>query len=390
MKYWLTVILLITTMDTYAVNYESKRDFPKLFGMNIGTKNYDNSKYLDDMSKLDLVILGFYPGWKKSGLNIDDVLSYLKERNPRLLIGQYTILNEAYKPLRKYSSNGDKTKKITRQRWWLTNSTGVKQAWTDRYDAWDVNITSWVKPDENNQTYPEWLAIRDFNIYFKNHSNFDIWYFDNVFWKPRVPYADWQVNGDDESNLDPLVMEAYRNGQRLHWDKASNLAPNRLLIGNTDNDLSYPQYKGALNGAFLEGLMGKSWSVANRSGWNAAMKRYRDALANTANPKIVLFHVFGNPHDYRFFRYAYISCLLDDGYFSFTDELVGYSSVPWFDEYNVYLGKAIDPAQYQPYTDSIYKREFENGLVLVNTSSFTKSVSVPDGYKRFQGQQDPV
>lgn len=34
--------------------------FPRLAGMNIGEKNYDDQAYQRDLAKLDLVILGFY------------------------------------------------------------------------------------------------------------------------------------------------------------------------------------------------------------------------------------------------------------------------------------------------------------------------------------------
>jgi hypothetical protein len=41
--------------------------FPRLMGMNIGAKNYDDADYQKELSRLDVVILGFYKGWRPSG-----------------------------------------------------------------------------------------------------------------------------------------------------------------------------------------------------------------------------------------------------------------------------------------------------------------------------------
>jgi hypothetical protein len=77
--------------------------------------------------------------------------------------------------------------------------------------------------------------------------------------------------------------------------------------------------------------------------WHGMMERYHKVFENLISPRIVGFNVAGNPHDYRFLRFALSSRLMNDGYFSFTDIERGYSTVPWFDEYEVKLGKPLDP-----------------------------------------------
>jgi hypothetical protein len=64
-------------------------------------------------------------------------------------------------------------------------------------------------------------------------------------------------------------------------------------MGNADNDLSLPEYRNQLNGVFLEGLMGKSWSLERTAGWAAMMKRYLGVKANLRPPAIVGFNVAG-------------------------------------------------------------------------------------------------
>jgi hypothetical protein len=120
------------------------------------------------------------------------------------------------------------------------------------------------------------------------------------------------------------------------------------------------------------------------------MARYRAALAHTRPPSIVGFNVFGMAKDYRFFRYAFTSCLLDDGYFSFTDKAQGHSSVPWFDEYDHRLGKALSAPPATPWREGVWRRDFEHGVVLVNPTSETRTFAVEPGLRRLAGRQDPA
>jgi hypothetical protein len=137
-------------------------------------------------------------------------------------------------------------------------------------------------------------------------------------------------------------------------------------------------------------MMGKSWSLEKTAGWPGMMRRYLSVRDHLRPPGIVGFNVAGDPQDFRFFRYAFGSCLLGDGYFSFTDQRAGYSSVPWFDEYEVRLGKAIDPAPSAPWSNGVYRRRYEHAMVLVNPDGVARSVSPGPGWRRLKGRQAPT
>jgi len=109
------------------------------------------------------------------------------------------------------------------------------------------------------------------------------------------------------------------------------------------------------------------------------MQRYRAVLANTRGPRLVGFNVHGDPKDARFFRYAYASCLLADGYFTFTDRSKGYGSVPWFKEYDIELGKATSPPPAAPWREGVWRRDFERGVALVNPTGSAKTVELEPG-----------
>lgn len=366
--------------------------FPRLLGMNMAKDTWHLPQYQDELAKLDVLILGFYTGWNKlrSDEPIRDAVRAIKKKNPKILIGQYTILNETQDDLPRFAMFRDKAIKLSREGWWLRRADGQRVQWTNQYDAWDTNFTEWTKPDFNGQRYSQWLAERDYRFFFKPVPEFDIWYFDNVMAKPRIARADWRLDGKDDTNDSAEVQVAHRKGHLVHWQHSRQLAPAILQMGNTDNDLSATEFKGKLNGAFLEGLMGKPWSIESRGGWDAMMRLYRTTLSNTTAPHLVGFNVHGKVDDYPFFRLAFTSCLLADGFFSFTDAQIGYGSVPWFDEYNIKLGSATQPPPVSPWKNGVWRRNFERGVVLVNPSSQTLQAELEAGFVRFRGTQDPI
>lgn len=368
--------------------------FPRLLGMNIGAKNYDNPSYQRDLARLDVVILGFYKGWSPGGsyaanstLAIQKAVQAIKAINPKILVGNYTILNEAYDNPND-TATLDLRNKLNATNWWLRNAAGQKVQWTTVYGAWDINYSAWTKPDANGQRWPQWMAERDFNAYFRNVPEFDIWYLDNVMVRPRVT-ADWDGDGVNDNRTDPDILSAHYAGHLAEWKHIRTLHPKIMLIGNTaDTDLSNVEWRGQLEGGFLEGIMGKSWSIETRAGWPKMMEFYRAQMANLKASKILGFNVHGKPTDYRFLRYAYTSCLLDNGYFSFTDVSRVYSSVPWFDEYDFKLGNAVSAPPTAAWSNYVWRRDFQNGIVLVNPTTTSRTLAVGPGYRRLAGTQD--
>lgn len=366
--------------------------FPRLLGMNIGAKNYQDADYQRDLSRLDAVILGFHRGWQPAGYAPDTssavrkAVQAIKARNPRILVGQYTVLNEAYDDPNDASST-DLRDKLHASKWWLLDAAGHKVQWTKQYSTWEVNITAWAMPDGKGLRWPEWLAERNHAVYFRDIPEFDIAFLDNVMSPLRVK-GDRDADGANDDPKDAKILSAHYTGHRTHWNRVRELQPNLLLLANTDNDLSNPEWRGQLDGGFLEGLMGERWSIESWGGWDAMMQRYRAVLRHTRLPNLVGFNVHGSPGDYRFFRYAYASCLLEDGYFSFTDRTRGYSSVPWFDEYEHKLGKALALPPAAAWRDGVWRRDFEHGVVLVNPTAAARTVALERGLRRLAGRQD--
>ncbi len=361
---------------------------PKILSMMIGNKNYYDQTYQKEIARSDVAILGFYQGQTgKDGESINTILEQIKQYNPKILLGQYTVLSEAMDDTEKTASR-ERGRKIDQESWWLKNASGERVQWTEQYHAWEVNITEWTSPDSDGNRYPQWLAQKDYTVFFKETPSLDIWYFDNALSRPAVKQADWDSDGADDHRDDPAIITAHRRGHASHWKEAQRVHPLVLLMGNSD-DVSSPEYSGKLHGVFMEAVIGASWSMERWKGWEAVLDRYRLAMKHTAEPHIVGFNVRGQKDDFQRMRYGLTTCLLDDGYFSYTDESVGYSSVVWFDEYDIALGNPIDPPPTQPWQNGVYRREFESGLVLANPSVFSKTVIIEEGFQRIKGVQAP-
>ncbi|MEW6334632.1 MAG: putative glycoside hydrolase [Thermodesulfobacteriota bacterium] len=356
--------------------------------MQIGSKQYEDRAYQADMAKLDVVIIAFWRGWSSGSQTIRSVVQHIKQLNPAVLVGQYTVLNEWFDDPNNTSALEPRAK-LTAQNWWLRRADGSKVQWTTQYNTWEINLTDWTTPDAAGMRYPQWRARYDFTHFFSPVPEFDIWYFDNVMIRQRIASADWNLDGKDDPGTSPAIQAAFRNGQTAGWKTAKSLAPDRILMGNPDNDLGSPEFRGRLQGAFLEGLIGQSWSIESWGGWDAMMARYRTVLKNLQPPAIVGFHVMGAVKDYRLFRYGYTSCLMEDGYFSYTDSTNVYNSVPWFDEYDVQLGAAQDAPPQTAWKNGVYRRSFANGLVLLNPTAVARTVTLERGWKRIAGVQAP-
>jgi hypothetical protein len=103
-----------------------------------------------------------------------------------------------------------------------------------------------------------------------------------------------------------------------------------------------------------------------------------------------------NYSNYRWNRYGLTSCLMDNGYYAVMIE-DGPPELDWFDEFDGgeldmvgYLGQAMDPPQTSAWSQGVYRREFYNGLVLVNPKgNGARTVNVGEGWKKIVGRQDP-
>jgi len=339
-------------------------------------------------------------------LGVRDVVVDIKRRarsmgNSDILVGKYTIFNES----NSNPNNGatsDRFEKLQNETgpgypknndWFARDKNGENlSSWQG---TWLTNLTDFVQRDANGDTYPEWAVRRDFDAFFRDTPELDIWFFDNWFYRPRVN-ADWDGDGINDDRNSPAVRKYLREGYARGLNRARQLAPNMIFMGNVDGDptsnsgmLTEAEFRGQLS-AIYEAAIGLDHSAETWGGWNTMMKQYQTTILN-ARDDVALLNVQGNPNDYATMRYGLASCLMDNGYYMFSSLIRNYKAQTWFDEFDVDLGRAIDPPQFDAWQNGVHMRRFENGMALVNPKgNGTKTVQIGPGYKRFSGSQDPA
>lgn len=380
----------------------SQHSFPRLAGVQIAKKDYDDPGRQSDMAKMDLLIMGFYEGWSANGQSTRDVILALKNKNPNIVIFNYTNINEVN------STTGAQVE--IREKLSAENGPNGNRDWYARDSAGNLtgswrgtntmNMTSHVTPDSNGMRLPQWYAGYVKRKFFDPVPEFDGIYID-VFRSQPLVDADWNGDGRNDSRSDATTITWYTEGQRAYRDALREIYPNHPVVVNATSwwQKSMPTaYSGALEGGLLEHAMGMSWSIEGTAAdgttnhwgsWDKMMTAYRNLMNDTIAPHFVVLDIRGNIDDYRLMRYGLASTLLHNGYFSFTDNNNVFSNVPWFDEYSVDLGSAIDSPPLVPWSNGVYRRDFTNGIVLVNPrGNGTKTVQLEPGLKRIRGTQD--
>lgn len=338
----------------------------------------DKADRIAALSKYGLVHLGLWPSYGEARMRT--LVEGLKKANPKMLVSNYASLVDLPTTLAAGDARGPLLDAVNANNWWLRTAAGVIITQQPGFNHFDVNCTAATRPDAQGRRYPQVRAEFDAARCFPASVPFDIAWIDNVYGLTRTP-ADWYQNGIDVAAKDKAASEAMRAGYAAYFAELRARLPGRLVMGNVDAPELYP---GVLNGCFLEGQLGKSWSPETWGGWSAMMTRYRGALAAAATHGLVTFQAYGAATDYAAMRFGLCSALQEDGYYGYSEPTM--KEPLWFDEYDAPLGDSMGPAVL---SGVLSVRRFTNGLVLVNTSKTASGSYDCTGYRRLAGAQDP-
>jgi len=376
-----------------------KPPFPRLGGVNIGGQhNYEDSAYQAKLAKLDIAVLGYWPGWDDSHhTTMERVVRNIKAINPDTQIFLYQ--NSMQVDL-SAAAVADLRAKVDQMRWWayasgssgdrILSNFAVKQG----KQIYVTNTTLFTPRDGNGYQWWEYHARWAVNNYYKPNPSIAGLYEDNVFWRPRIE-ADWNRDGVIDPAKGTNAGKWLREGYRARFQLMRQLMPGKYVIGNLadwgQKDAVLTELDGTLHGGIIEGVMGSSHSPEKWASWAEMMRWYRKTMAAVAEPQLVIFH-----HDstdatnYQEMRYGLASCLMDDAYYAYTHNHV-YGGVTWFDEFDAQLGQAIQPPQTAPWQKGVYRRDFEKGIALVNPrGNGPVEVELEEEFKRIAGKQAPT
>ena len=328
--------------------------------------------------------MGLYPSMGVSYMQ--STINNLRALNPAVKLSQYVVLNEWYGTVT--GDTATATQEINNAGWWVLDAAGSRVQWTAEFGNYELNLTDWSRTNAAGKRWTQWKAEYDTSSILRNVSGLNYVFIDNVMFQPRYD-ADHMRIGTNQLRSDPAIQSAFRNGYATYWQHLRTLNPGIKLVGNADNDLGHAEFKGRLDGAFLECHMGKSWSVETWAGWHEAMKRFRAALANTIERTVVMETCAASGANAAQARYGFASVLLEDGgHFAYT---ISHTGMPYlFDEMNAPLGTPAEAAPTAPNAAGLWVRRYTHGLVLVNPGNSTLSMDVGAGYRYLQGTNDPV
>jgi hypothetical protein len=371
--------------------------FPRLAASWINNNQvYQQPAVYSQLARADIAIILTWPGWTGNGAGIQPVLQNMKAINPNLLVFEYIKNNETYGPPGACGAFSALCNQLGAMNWYLYPSGGsgtpVPSSWPG---ATTINNTVFTPPDANGDNWLSWFAKWAVATLYAPNPSFDGFSIDNVYLKPRVD-GDWNRDGVTDSANSPQAALWQQQGYVSFFAKLHSLMPGKFQIGNVADwcqpNANLTQYQGMADGGVMEAMIGQSWSVEAWGGWQAMMQGYHNTMAALGGPKLGIFAQAGDTTDYQSFRYGFASSLMDDGYYQF-NSLASYGGdFPWFDEYNYQhkFGAAISPPSTSAWQNGVYRRDFANGIALVNPKgNGTQTVTLETNYTRINGTQAP-
>ncbi|HET9106401.1 MAG TPA: putative glycoside hydrolase [Steroidobacteraceae bacterium] len=369
--------------------------FPRLAGIEMGSQNYNDTTYQKQLAKQSIIILKYYPGMAPGGESMDTIVKQIKAINPNTLVFIY-IQSDYQNP---YAANDAWTAyrdKLNSMHWWLYAGPGLTNPVpTLGSSSWyTVDNSPYTAKDSNGDDSIDWITKFYVDNDYKAIPDIDGFFMDNVFVKPNVP-GDWYDNGVVLQPSDARAQAAIQAGYERYFSLVRQLMPGKYQIGNITEwgrSGSIPGgYEQMADGGVLEGMIGASYSIEGYAGWQAMMNQYTQAMQALKDPKLAIFNQWGSPTDYQSFRYGFASCLMNDGYYSFTNSASGYQGVVWFDEYNAKLGQPTTAPPTSAWQKGVWRRDFSNGIALVNPKgNGTQTVQLGGTFVKIKGTQDPT
>ena len=373
-------------------------DFPRVGGIQIGSPfNYNDATYQAQLARQSISILADYPTLAPGGMSMQTVATRIKAINPNSLVFVYTNANQLRSDQALGTASwGAYRSAVESNKWWLYTDKGLSALVNSGFgDAnnWAINTTLFTPKDKNGNTWMDWMTQFYVTTYAKPAPALDGFFMDNVFWRPYIN-GDWNRDGAIDQQTNPTVQSWFRQGYARYFTLLKTLMPGKYQLGNIGDwgapDSTLTEYQGVTNGGVLEGYIGKSWSVETWGGWAAMFAEYRKVMGAVAAPKLVIFNQWGSQTDYQGMRYGLGTCLLDDGYYSFTDNTQQYYGVVWFDELDQKLGAGLSKPT-AAWQKGVWRRDFDNGIVLVNPKgNGPQTVTLEGPFIKLKGTQDPV
>jgi len=316
--------------------------------------------------------------------NSPGIFSLMRQLNPDIKILAYVPLSEVMQDISSLPSSSIRYKltKDIADTWYLINPQGSKLSfWSGN---WIVNISNEC-PRTGGQRWNEYLPnfVKD-NI--MSSGKWDGVFYDNG-WEDITHFAGGSIdlNRDGSAAGHGDANRLWKEGVAQTLETTASLLGNDYLVMLNDG----PYYGEHVNGVAIENFSSKDWSDS--------LGQYEDVIEQSEDPSVNILNSntqnTGWQQDYQSARFGYASAMLFDGYYSFDFGDQDHGQTWWYDEYDAYLGapkggaeNALSPGS--GLDEGLWKREFENGLVIVNSTWQAQSMDFMGEYEKLHGKQD--
>ncbi len=290
-------------------------------------------------------------------------------------------------------------------------------SWNDAYwvdslheAMYDDIQSSWWLEDGDGDQVSVWPNTRALNLntdwvpYLASHVKDVVLasgYWDGVYFDEVQDSISWL--GDVDVDRDGQTDTASQADALWEKNYEELFRTTRELIGDDyiimTNGSSNPDFFPYLNGRMFETFPSSHNTLAE---WENMVGEYQEVESGVAYTPINMINVNtdntggqGSQTDYQSVRFGLTTTLLGDGYFSYDESTYNHASLWSYDEFDAFLGAPKSNLQnvYNPQQTSIdqgvWLREFEEGQVIVNATTETKTIRLDGEFEKLHGTQDP-
>lgn len=355
--------------------------------------NYDWSieteDEVEDLSQWDVVIFDVENAHYSHAR-----MEKIKENNPDIIFLAYISLADI-RPDASSLDEGTLRQQIGAQLdanpdWLVYTENGNQAEWWPTYDI--MNITDGGTDADGNLFRDYFVsAITDRVI---SDPLWDGVFYDNLWEGISFVSSKIDLNHDGDAESSANADEQWQDSVRTvlkNTRAAAKQAGRSKFIVTGNGGTAYAQN---LNGVGFEHFPNTVYG-----GWTSSMEEYFFIMRHAVRDPFGLINTnvknSGDQTDYQDFRFGLTSTLLQDGYYSFDNGDQTHHERWYYDEYNVMLGEPLTGAyntlnlsDSTTLRDGLWRRDFENATVLVNSTSSTQFIDLQSAYEKIHGTQD--
>jgi hypothetical protein len=351
---------------------------PKLVNFYLNWKIEDAD--LERLSRWDLVVLDMDIAWSAP----EDIRA-LRKANPNIKVIAYVSAGElsASRSQGHEASPGHQLASRIPEEMFMHSASGSRMSWWAGAEL--MNATD-LGPSVNGKRWAD--ALPDF-VRTEMMST-GLW--DGVFLDGAYSDIAWFFGNSIDPNSDGIpdpserVNAAWQAGMsRLLRNMRRAVGPRGLILVNSSTI-----YRSQVNGVLVENFP--------RYGWTGPQTEMLEAERVNVSPSITAYNTNTEdretPEDYRLMRYGLTNAMLGNGFFSFDAGPTHHARTWWYDEYDAPLGEPVGKARRVDGNESdivpgVWMREFEKGIVVVNSTTSTQRAVLPGAFEQLYGIQDP-